>query len=60
MQLDLTNEDAQILRDLLDAYLPDLRREVSRTESHALRHSLVQRQNLCERLIAQLPPAIVA
>ena len=57
MQLDLTTEDAEILRDLLDAYLPELRREVARTESHTLRHSLVQRQNLCERLLAQLPPA---
>jgi hypothetical protein len=60
MQLDLSTEDAQVLRDLLDAYLPELRREVSRTESHALRHSLVQRQNLCERLLAQLSPGAPA
>ena len=56
MQIDLTNDDVEILRDLLDAYLPELRREVARTDSHALRHTLLPRQELCERLLAQLPP----
>jgi hypothetical protein len=54
MQLDLTSEEAGVLRGLLDAYLPELRREVARTDSHHLRHALVQRQDLCERLLPLL------
>lgn len=54
MRLDLSAEDALVLRDLLEAYLPELRREVARTEAHDLRHSLVQRQELAERLLGEL------
>jgi hypothetical protein len=54
MQLDLTDEDALVLRDLLAAYLPALAREVARTEQHDLRHVLVLRQELAERLLDQL------
>jgi hypothetical protein len=56
MQLALTDQETEILRDLLDAYLPDLKREVARTERHSLRHALVQRQELVERLLEQLGP----
>jgi hypothetical protein len=42
-----------ILRDTL----PDLRREVARTDRHDFRHELVQRQELCERLVARLESA---
>jgi hypothetical protein len=38
----------------LQAYLPDLRREMSRTEAKPLRHELVLRVELCERLVTQL------
>lgn len=54
MQLALSSEETAILRDLLGAYLPQLKREVARTERHDLRHVLVQRQELTERLLAQL------
>ncbi|HEY3117069.1 MAG TPA: hypothetical protein VGK54_10025 [Chloroflexota bacterium] len=54
MQLALTDLETEILRDLLVAYLPDLEREVARTERHTLRHALVQRQELVERLLEQL------
>jgi len=54
MQLALSTEEVVILRDLLSSYLPELRREVARTEQHALRHALVQRQELAERLLEQL------
>jgi hypothetical protein len=54
MQLALTDPDAEILRDLLLAYLPELEREVARTERHTLRHALVQRQELVERLLEEL------
>ena len=54
MQLDLTSDEARTLHDLLRDSLPDLRREVARTESRDFRHALVQRQELCERLVARL------
>jgi hypothetical protein len=54
MQLTLSADEAYILRDLLADYLPSLQREVARTEQHDLRHLMVQRQDLVERLIAEL------
>ena len=59
MQLLLSDEDTVLLRDLLADYLPALRREVARTEKHELRHLLVQRQEVVERLLEQFgaPPA---
>lgn len=54
MMLDLTPEEADRLRHLLDDYLPDLKREMSRTEEKTLRHELVLREELLERIIARL------
>ena len=54
MQLILSDDETAILRDLLADYLPALRREVARTEQHELRHLMVQRQDLVERVLDQL------
>lgn len=54
MMLDLTDGDARMLRELLQDYLPELKREVARTDVKTLRHELVQRQELCERLLDRL------
>jgi hypothetical protein len=54
MQLILSTEETVILRDLLSCYLPELRREVARTDQHDFRHLLVQRLDLAERLLDQL------
>lgn len=54
MQLELTNDEARTLQALLRDTLPDLRREIARTEDHAFRHQLVLRQELAERLSARL------
>ena len=54
MQLTLSDDDSALLRDLLADYLPALRREVARTEQHELRHLMVQREELVERVLAQL------
>jgi hypothetical protein len=54
MQLMLSDGEAVLLRDLLADYLPTLRREVARTEQHDLRHLMVERQDLVERLIEEL------
>jgi hypothetical protein len=57
MQLTLSDSEAEILRDLLLAYLPELEREVARTDRHTLRHALVERLELVERLLEQLSSA---
>ena len=54
MQLILSDDDSALLGDLLADYLPALRREVARTEQHELRHLMVQREDLVERVLAQL------
>jgi hypothetical protein len=54
MQLTLSPDEAVTLRDLLADYLPALKREVARTEQHDLRHLMVQRQDLVERLVDAL------
>ena len=57
MQLDLTDDEALTLRDLMRSYLPDLKREVARTDAHDYRHDLVKRQDLCEKILATLDKA---
>jgi hypothetical protein len=59
VRLELTEDEAHTLRVLFHDYLPDLRREVARTEDHAFRHGLVKRQDLCERLFGDLERAAV-
>ena len=54
MQLQLTDQEAHDLHDLLHEYLPMLRREVARTDSKEFRHLLVQRLDLVVRLVQDL------
>lgn len=54
MQLDLTTEEAATLKGLLRDSILDLKREMARTEDRQFRHELVQREELCERLISRL------
>ena len=56
MQLTLNNDEAHTLHDVLDAYLPDLRREAAGTDLPAreIRRELLRREELCERLIKEL------
>ena len=54
MVLDICSQDAQVLYDLLDSHLPELRREVARTDDREFRHMMEQRQEVCERLLAHL------
>lgn len=56
MQIELTDREARTLHALLRDYLPDLRREIARTEDHDFRHDLVLRQELAERLVGRLEP----
>jgi hypothetical protein len=54
LQINLTEAEIHTFRDLLHDYLPELKLEVARTESHEFRHLLVARQELCERLLREL------
>jgi len=54
MHLTLTDREVEILRGLLHDYLPDLKREVARTDQHELRHLFVERQELVERMLTQV------
>jgi hypothetical protein len=59
MQLDLTDDEVRTLRSLLHDYLPSLRLEAARTEARAMRHDLIKRQELCERLVQTLEQTTV-
>ena len=54
MQVDLTTEEAATLKGLLRDCIPDLKREIARADDRRFRHELVQREELCERLISRL------
>ncbi len=56
MDLTLTSREVEILRGLLHDYLPELKREVARTDQRELRHLFVERQELVERLLAEVTP----
>lgn len=60
MELILSDDDARTLRDLLSDHLRDLRLEVARTEAKDFRHALLLRQELVERLLAQLEKEVRA
>ena len=54
-EISLTEQDATMLREILDAKLLDLRREVSHTDSRDFRVTLHQVEAMLERVLAQLP-----
>ena len=54
MHVDLTSEEAATLKGLLSDCIPDLKREIARADDRSFRHQLVQREELCERLIVRL------
>jgi hypothetical protein len=54
MQITLNDDDVKVLRGLLEDHLPELKFETARTHETELRHVLVTRQTLCERLIDEL------
>jgi hypothetical protein len=54
MDLMLNDDDVRTLRALLHDYLPELKWDAARADAPEIRHALVKRQTLCERLLEQL------
>jgi hypothetical protein len=52
--LPLTSEERETLRESLEAYLIELRRELAATEKYTLQRALGQRQEILERLLGRL------
>lgn len=54
MELKLSENDARMLQGFLRDHLQDVKFEVARTEVKDLRHTLLARQELVERILAVL------
>jgi hypothetical protein len=60
MTISITDADGPILREVLNAKLVDLRREISHTDSRGFRDTLHEVEGALQRLLAQLPADVVA
>jgi hypothetical protein len=58
--ISITDADAAILREVLDAKLTDLRREISHTDSPRFRDTLYQVEGALQRLLAQLTAGVTS
>jgi hypothetical protein len=56
-QISISEPDASILREVLEAKLVDLRREISHTDSPRFRDTLYQVEGMLQRVIAELSRA---
>lgn len=54
-QISISDQDGDILREVLDAKLIELRREISHTDSPRFRKTLNEVEAMLERVIPQLP-----
>ena len=54
VNLDLTQEDVAILRDVIRSYLSDLHDEIAHTENFDFREGLQQRQRRLQELLERL------
>lgn len=57
IRIELTPEEATLLRELFTIYLADYRREVAGTENPDFRHALQRRCNFIEELVRRLERA---
>jgi hypothetical protein len=58
--MSVSEEDAGILREVLDARLTELRREISHTDSPRFRDTLYKVEGALTRLVEQLPRSTAA
>src|SRR5260221_5795526 len=54
VRIELTSQEAEELRSILDDYLSDLRMQIVDTEGHDFRVMLKKRKDLVKRLLEQL------
>jgi len=54
--LELSSEEAYVLRETLEAYLSDLRMEIADTDRMDFRDQLKHRRELLERVLSALAP----
>jgi hypothetical protein len=52
--IELADEDAEILRAVLEEYISDLRMEVSNTDSMDFREQLKRKETVLKRLVDRL------
>jgi hypothetical protein len=52
--IQLADDEAEILRSVLEEYISDLRMEVSNTDSMDLREQLKRKEELLKRIAGQL------
>jgi hypothetical protein len=57
-QITISDQDARILRDLLNAKLVDMRRETPHTDSRSFRETLYQVEETLQRVLDQLPKEV--
>ena len=57
-QLTISDQDASILRDLLNAKLVDMRRETPHTDSRSFRETLYEVEATLQRVLDQLPKEV--
>jgi hypothetical protein len=59
-QIAVSDQDATTLRELLNAKLVDLRREISHTDSPRFRETLYQVEGMLQRVLDQLPKEVMS
>jgi hypothetical protein len=54
MNIELTDEERQVLRDALEGYLSDLRQEIVKTEKHEWLEALHREEKILRGVLARL------
>ncbi len=54
MTLTLSNDERTALKESLDLYLANLRRETAATDARAMQHALAERQRRLEAILTRL------
>ncbi|MCX7793607.1 MAG: hypothetical protein N2257_04270 [Thermodesulfovibrionales bacterium] len=54
MMLELNNKEKELLKEILESYLSDLREEIVKTEDHRWKPFLHEREDMVKALISKL------
>lgn len=54
MTIDLTDKEKELLREILESYLSDLREEIVKTEDHKWKPPLHEKEEIIKKLIERL------